>query len=130
MKVAIVGSRTWTDASSIHRYIDRLIAEHADLTIVSGAAPGVDRIAAGYAVSMGLTVIEHHADWKRHGRTAGAIRNQAIVSDSDAVVAFWDGVSRGTKITLDIARRKGITAKVVSPSGEETIFGEAVQSAP
>jgi len=128
MKVAIVGSRTWIDAAMIHRYIDRLIAEHASLTIVSGAAPGVDRIAAGYAHSMGVTVIEHHADWKRHGRTAGAIRNQAIVADSDAVVAFWDGVSRGTKITLDLAKRKGIVAKVVAPSGEEIIFGEPVQS--
>ena len=130
MNVAIVGSRTWTDAAAIHRVIDRLVEEHAGLTIVSGAASGADRIAAAYARLKAVPVIEHPADWKRHGRTAGAIRNHAIVADADIVIAFWDGVSPGTRITLDLARRKGIAARIVGSNGEETIFGASGRTGP
>ena len=32
---------------------------------------------------------------------------------SDALIAFWDGKSRGTKSMIEIARRKGLQVAVV-----------------
>lgn len=41
-----------------------------------------------------------------YGKAAFA-RNEWIVEDADVVVAFWDGQSRGTKNSLEIAERLG-----------------------
>lgn len=49
----------------------------------------------------------------RHGRAAGPIRNEEIAEVSDALIAFWDGKSRGTKSMIEIARRKGLQVAVV-----------------
>ena len=32
---------------------------------------------------------------------------------SDALIAFWDGQSRGTKSMIDLAKRKGLQVAVV-----------------
>jgi hypothetical protein len=100
MKIAIVGSRTWTDHLRIMAYIDAL---PAGTIIISGGAQGVDSIAAGYAEARGLSVVVFLPDWDRFGKSAGMIRNRQIVDAAQEVVAFWDGESRGTKGTIDLA---------------------------
>ncbi len=75
--------------------------------VISGAARGVDSYAATAARLFDLTLIEHPADWKLHGRAAGAIRNKVVVDQADRVVAFWDGESPGTYDALKQARRAG-----------------------
>ena len=55
----------------------------------------------------------HPADWNRLGRAAGPIRNEEMAEVSDALIAFWDGKSRGTKSMIEIARRKGLQVAVV-----------------
>jgi len=119
MKLAVVGSRDFSDSETMARVLDRIRAKHPQVTIVSGAGRGADTLAANYAKANGLTLIEFPADWNKHGRAAGPIRNQQVVDASDAVLAFWDGQSPGTKITIDMARRKGIPVRIVKPSGEE-----------
>ena len=44
---------------------------------------------------------------------AGPIRNEEMAEVSDALIAFWDGKSRGTKSMIEIARRKGLQVAVV-----------------
>jgi len=53
------------------------------------------------------------ADWNRHGRAAGPIRNEKMAEVSDALIAFLDGKSRGTRSMIEIARRKGLQVAVV-----------------
>ena len=100
MRVAIVGSRGWADIDAIKRYIDGL---PADTVIISGGAAGVDTFAEEFASKRGLEVKIYYPDWNTHGRSAGMIRNGEIVADSDVVVAFWDGLSKGTRNTIDRA---------------------------
>jgi hypothetical protein len=52
-------------------------------------------------------------DWDKHGKAAGFIRNQEIVDNCDFVVAFWDGASRGTKDTIDRARKAKISTLII-----------------
>lgn len=40
----------------------------------------------------------HPADWERLGKAAGPIRNEEMAEIADALIAFWDGQSRVTKI--------------------------------
>jgi predicted Rossmann fold nucleotide-binding protein DprA/Smf involved in DNA uptake len=76
--------------------------------IVSGGARGVDQAAAGEARRLGLPVIEYLPDWAAYGRAAGMIRNRLIVGNADAVIAFWDGQSRGTRASIELARKIGV----------------------
>lgn len=100
MKIAIVGSRNWNDFQAINHFIASL--PH-DTLIVSGGARGVDSIAEACAVHHGLDVLVFEADWNQYGKSAGMIRNADIVKASDIVVAFWDGVSKGTANTIERA---------------------------
>lgn len=110
MRVAIVGSRDYLNESAVRAYVRAL---PPGTVVVSGGARGVDRWAASEAKECGLEVVEYLADWDRYGRRAGMIRNSLIVSDSDKVVAFWDGVSAGTANTIKSARRLGRELEVI-----------------
>jgi predicted Rossmann fold nucleotide-binding protein DprA/Smf involved in DNA uptake len=117
MKLAIVGSRSFDD----YYLLSRVAAEQfPDATqIISGGAAGADRLAAQYAGDHGLELTEHRPDWKRLGRAAGQIRNRDIIDAADAVLAFWDGSSRGTRGGLEYARKQGKRIVVVYVSSKD-----------
>ncbi len=83
-------------------------------TIVSGGARGADTFAREYAIKNGIPIIEFLPDYTRYGRKAPLLRNIQIVDNCDFLIAFWNGVSRGTKFTIDYAVKRGIPYKVVS----------------
>lgn len=103
MNVAIIGSRTFTDYERAEQFLSAL---ELDITrVISGGAKGADAIAERYAAEHGIPITVYPADWKRYGRGAGMIRNKQIIDDADVVVAFWDGVSKGTKHSIELARK-------------------------
>ena len=110
MRLAIVGSRKIKNID-LHEYIKDL-GEQPDV-IVSGGANGVDTLAAEYAKSNGIELVVIRPDYDRYGRAATHIRNRQIVEQADAVLAIWDGESRGTLSTINIARRLQKMIKVV-----------------
>ena len=84
------------------------ILEYHDITmIISGGARGADKMAAEYAVKNGIPYKEFPADWNRHGKSAGYIRNKEIVKNADEVIAFWNGNSKGTAHTIRLAEEAG-----------------------
>ena len=109
MKVAIVGTRTYPDLEQVRKYVRDL---SPDDIIVSGGAKGVDETAEGEARKLGMEVISVPAEWNKYGKRAGLMRNDIIVGMADCVVAFWDGVSRGTKYTIDKAKKKNVITQV------------------
>lgn len=101
-KIAVIGSRDFTDFSLLKDVLDA----HGPMQLVSGGAKGADALAELYAKQNGLEVQLFKPDWKMFGRGAGVIRNRQIVESSDYVIAFWDGKSRGTKSSIDYARKQ------------------------
>lgn len=110
-KLAVVGSRTITNYNVVSKFIGPLVKEHWIGTIISGGAKGVDTIAREYAKINNLEYIEYPANWNLYGKKAGYKRNQLIVDNSDYVVAFWDGQSKGTMHTVDLAKKAGKLVK-------------------
>lgn len=108
MKLAIVGSRNFKNLMRVAHYVCHL---PLDTVIVSGGARGVDETAAVNARRRGMDVIVHLPDWDTHGKAAGFVRNQRIVDDADAVVAFWNG-SNGTLDTIRKANQAGKVVKI------------------
>jgi len=106
LSIAIVGGRDFDDYPLLESTMDFYLGgEELDVCIVSGGAKGADTLGKRYADEKGLTTIIFVADWNTHGKSAGYKRNVSIVKNSDAVIAFWDGKSKGTKHTIDLANK-------------------------
>jgi len=105
MKAAIVGSRTFNDYDALRESIDSLNI-HID-EIISGGAKGADSLAERYARENEIAITIFPAEWKKYGRAAGMIRNRDIIKSADVVIAFWDGESKGTKNSIDLAEKHG-----------------------
>lgn len=56
------------------------------------------------------------AEWNKYGKKAGYIRNAQMleIGKPDLVLAFWDGVSRGTKMMIDLAKKAGVEVRIIS----------------
>lgn len=118
--LAVIGSRTFTDALQLERVLDKVIlrigrvhGDDVDLRIVSGGARGADTLGKRYADANGIPCEEIRPDYKAMGDAAPFVRNKAIVAQADAVVAFWDGRSNGTRDALAFARQLGRPVHVV-----------------
>lgn len=76
--------------------------------VVTGKARGVDTLGEHYAKENNLPLHEYPADWNKHGKRAGYLRNVEMGEVAQALLAIWDGQSPGTKHMIDIARKKGL----------------------
>lgn len=101
MRVAIIGSRG-LQVDDIGQYLPNGLTE-----IVSGGAKGIDTCAKIYAEKNGIKLTEFLPQYERFGRAAPLKRNIEIIENSDIVLAFWDGVSRGTKFSIDRCKKLG-----------------------
>ena len=95
MKLAIVGSRSLT-VDNMEKYLPKGVTE-----IISGGAKGIDSCAKAYALEKGIKYTEFLPDYSRFGRSAPLKRNVQIIEAADAVIAFWDGKSRGTYFVIE-----------------------------
>ena len=109
MKIAVIGSRTLF-VPDLGRYLPSGLTE-----IVSGGARGVDTCARAYARENNIPLAEFLPDYALFGRRAPLERNLQIIRYADAVVAFWDGKSRGTFFVLSSCRQCGKPLTVYKP---------------
>lgn len=94
MRVVIAGSRTITDYFEVKQAI--LLSGFVITEVISGDARGVDKLGETWAKENKIPVQIFPADWLRYGRAAGFRRNRQMAFYSDALIAVWDGSSRGT----------------------------------
>lgn len=78
---------------------------YSDIKIISGGARGADTLAERFASEFCLDTLIFKADWSLYGKSAGYIRNNDIIKSADIVFAFWDGKSKGTKHSIDLANK-------------------------
>ena len=102
MKVVIAGSRGIKDpdqkVDAAVRWVNWCIS-----LVISGTCEGVDKAGERWAENFSVPVQRYPAYWKTHGKSAGPIRNKIMAKKADAVIAIWDGKSRGTKNMIDEA---------------------------
>jgi len=113
--VIIAGSRNYPESYPvIHDYCDRFLEyKKPDVTIFSGTARGVDRYGEIYAEQNGLDIKRFPADWNLHGKSAGYIRNVEMAKTAHALIAFWDGESKGTAHMIRIAYEKNLPFRLI-----------------
>lgn len=114
MRIIIAGGRDFNNFNGLVKKMDLLVSQiEEDIEIVSGTAKGADLLGEKYANSKGYSIKQFPANWDKFGKGAGYKRNCEMANYADALVAFWDGSSRGTQHMINIARKKGIQVKVI-----------------
>lgn len=113
MKVIIAGGRDFSDYEVLRERCDFFLKTKSNIEIVSGAAKGADSLGERYANERGYSLTKFPADWDTHGKSAGYIRNAKMAAYADALIAFWDGKSKGTKNMIEIMRIIGKPFKIV-----------------
>lgn len=110
MKVAVIGSRSFTDYDELKRTLSAIkITE-----IISGGADGADKLAEQYATENNIPTKIFLPDWKKNGRAAGFMRNTDIINEAELVVAFWDGQSNGTKDSITKAENQNKKVLIIT----------------
>jgi len=126
MRTIVAGSRSVDDYSTVSKAIES--APFRPTVIVSGDAPGVDTLGALFGTKHNIPVEHFPADWDNLNVTpckirrdkrgnpynvlAGMIRNERMANNAEALIAIWDGISKGTKNMIETARKKGLTVYI------------------
>jgi hypothetical protein len=109
MKIIIAGSRNFTDYQTLKKCCDQILQDQTDIEIVSGAHyKGADKLGEQYAKERAYKLTQFPADWKRFGRAAGPKRNEQMANYANALIAFWDGESKGTKHMIKLAKNNNL----------------------
>ena len=109
MKLLIVGSRNITNVD-----LEKYVPKGASI-IISGGAKGVDTLAESYADKKGLSKLIMRPKYNLYGKGAPLKRNLEMVEIADQILVFWDGKSKGTKFTIDTAKKldKSLTVIII-----------------
>ena len=114
MKLAIVGGRNFNDYGKLALTIHNHFYLVQITEIISGGAKGADSLAKKYARQyLNIKYREFPAEWDKYGKRAGYLRNQTIVDNCDMVLAFWNGVSKGTQDTIEKAKKAKIPTLII-----------------
>jgi hypothetical protein len=129
MRVAIVGSRTFNDYEKLRREVIKCNLDVFPV-ILTGDAKGTDSLAKLYANKCGLDLIvfkpiNQYIKYKIYvnhkpftiydllDNECYYTRNKQIVDNCDFLIAFWDGKSGGTKMTINYAKQQNKKIKII-----------------
>ena len=110
VNVLITGSRKFNDVALVFLSLKDELKE--DDVLIHGGALGADSIASAYCAEKGVAqvivrpIFPSKRDYYLH-------RNAEMIGMADRVIAFWDGESRGTKFTIDYAKKRKLDVKVI-----------------
>lgn len=122
VRLIIAGGRDFSDYEMLSKYTDHFIntviqpsikcgyVKTNKIVIISGHARGADALGERYAKERGYELKIFPADWNKHGKSAGYIRNKQMAKYGNSLIAFWDGKSKGTSHMINL----GVTENLLS----------------
>lgn len=116
-KVIIAGSRGFSNYKLLKEKCNEYLREKRkeyNIIIISGGARGADMLGEKYAQDEGFSLEVFPANWNKFGKSAGFKRNEQMAEVADALIAFWDGKSHGTKHMIEIMENKKLLVRVVN----------------
>lgn len=117
MRTIIAGSRAIHNYDLLKGYVAKAKVDVS--VIISGGATGVDNLAIRYAKEHNIPCEIYIPNWQTYGRGAGFIRNQKMANKAEALIAIWDGMSRGTSHMINIARGMNLMVVVFEVTNEK-----------
>lgn len=102
MKLGIISTSTFIDLSLVYVIYNKVF-NNLNVSTILGIE-SINSIAANTARKFEKDYIEIPIDTKSHGKNADQKRNVDFVLNSDMILAFHDGYSKGTQSILDLVR--------------------------
>lgn len=110
MRVLVTGGRSYSNRNRVAEELRKL----EPTEVICGGAPGADFLAHSWALRADVKRTAVFANWRKHGKAAGPMRNQKMVDmKPDVVLAFPGG--RGTADCVRRARAAGIPIITIHP---------------
>ena len=108
MRLLVTGGRDYQDFQALCTTLDQIHKETPVTLLIHGGARGADSLAGAWAAFRQVPVRVFPANWDLHGKAAGHIRNQQMLTEGhpDAYLAFPGG--RGTQDMVQRCRKQGI----------------------
>lgn len=123
-KMLVCGGRDFSDRNLLSKGMNEAarrlgVEDPTKITVIHGDARGADKLAGAIAARAGAIVVACPADWDRHGKRAGFLRNRSMLVDHepDIVVAAPGG--RGTANMICLARDAGVPVLELSTGAED-----------
>lgn len=110
MKVIIAGGRDITNYELVEAAY--LKSNFKATEIVSGGARGADYLGELFAKHNNIPIKVFPADWDTYGKRAGFLRNLEMAKYADALIALWDGSSKGTQHMITQATKHNLKVYV------------------
>jgi len=112
MRVLVCGGRDFTDAKLLHNVLDAIHAKTPITCVIHGNAWGADTLAGSWAALNKVALDIFVADWNKHRKSAGTMRNQLMltVGKPDLVIAFPGG--KGTADMVQRAKRANVVVQI------------------
>ena len=104
-KIIVAGSRNFNNYPLLSEKLCKYKDEIKE--VVCGEAKGADTLGKNWAIQHNIPVKSFPADWQQYGSAAGYIRNHQMGDYADGLIAFWDGISSGTKDMIDYMEKLG-----------------------
>lgn len=106
MRTIIAGGRDFVSYDILKKAIQQ--CGWMPTVVISGVARGVDSLGEYWAQENSIPCEKFPADWETYGKRAGYLRNTQMAENAEALIALWNGESRGTKHMIDIATSRGL----------------------
>ncbi len=111
--VAVTGGKDVRDPGAVIARLDKARAKYADMVLVHGGGPGIERIASQWAEHNGVHQIVCKPEWDKHGRAAPFRRNDDLLNLLPKGVIAFPG-SGITENLVDKAKRLGIPVQRIT----------------
>lgn len=113
----VAGDRDYTDCDRIVQELFALTSNELkefQVEIIHGAARGADQQADLAARRLNLTRHPCPAEWDKHGKSAGPIRNRKMAAVAHGLLAFWDGQSKGTEDIIQVMKQQKKDVRIIN----------------
>lgn len=110
-RILVCGGRDYVDRKTLFEVLNVEHSANTIILLIHGGASGADRLAGEWADVMGVPCAVYNADWVKHGRAAGPIRNLQMLNLEcpHLVIAFPGG--RGTADMVRQAIANGVPVR-------------------
>lgn len=113
IRIIVAGGRNFKDFDKLSTTIDKYLEDKENVVIISGDAKGADKLGLRYAKQNKIEYEVYPANWEKHGKSAGFIRNAEMSDIATDLIAFHDNKSKGTKHMIETARKKKLKVTII-----------------
>jgi hypothetical protein len=102
LRILVCGGRDYANTDELNACLDTFKEKWGEIVLIQGGAKGADWLARMWAKAHNVRCEQYNADWTKHGRAAGPIRNQRMIDEGkpDLVIAFPGGIGTANMVSL------------------------------